>query len=423
MRKEKIIFIISIFLLCFLYSVNGEERQIEAIWTDVRPIIDGKLEGCWQKAAKAENFYDCSELKLADVQTTAYLLYDDKALYIAFYCDEPNINEINRILSYKTRDSRIWENECVEIFLSPYSNGSPYFHFITNVAGTKYDALGTESSWNYLWEVATSIGKDYWVAEFCIPFSSLNLSSDTNQVWRINFNRERNISCENSAWSCTFSQFHNPEKFGVLRGLKFPAPTIHIVSLDERIVWGKNKFKAIIENESQDDWSGVAYLRIEDEERNFPITLAKEQVNIPGKTIKEIQLEKYTRQKDGRNIVSLTLEDANGEVIVSASRTLPIIPLFLQKFFILYKGEEDLSFEVTAPEMISSANFYIQQGKKRVMEKKVKFSTSGKEPTIVAIPTKGLECGCYSCKIDVFFLQEKTAETLNFNFEIIPGIF
>ncbi|MCK4308252.1 hypothetical protein KAW50_08515, partial [candidate division WOR-3 bacterium] len=101
----------------------------------VSPKIDGKLNDlCWEKADKATDFILTSGSS-AKKQTTTYLAYDDKNLYIAFECQEPDITKLTK--KVKVRDSGVlWKDDCIEIFLRPEDD---YFHFILNTLNTQFD--------------------------------------------------------------------------------------------------------------------------------------------------------------------------------------------------------------------------------------------------------------------------------------------
>ena len=68
-------------------------------------------------------------------------------------------------------------------------------------ADNKYSATGKESSWDAVWESATSINDSGWVAEFFIPYSALRFHRTESQTWGINMWRKINRLTEMSTWS------------------------------------------------------------------------------------------------------------------------------------------------------------------------------------------------------------------------------
>lgn len=184
-------------------------------------------------------------LPLADLQgrsaptTIARLLWDDRFLYIAFECTDPDI------WATKTqRDDFLWEEEVVEVFIDPEGDGLNYYEFQVNPLGTEIDLLIPDAvegvkhgkrnaEWNCQgWRSAVQVrgtvnqrdDKDSgWTAEMAIPWSGMphpaQLRPNLNVAWRINLYRiERPSGKEGDplllSWSKCVRWFHEPERFG-----------------------------------------------------------------------------------------------------------------------------------------------------------------------------------------------------------------
>ncbi len=156
----------------------------------------------------------------ATKQTEVKLTYDDKNLYIFYKCIEPKAKFL--IARVKEKDGPIWNDDCVELFISP-SFGKTY-HLIINSIGSLYDSeievndqtirgYVTNISYDSHARVKTYIDKDYWSVEISIPFRSLNSSPVSGTYWKINFAREDKVSGVNSSYSRLISSFYQPEKF------------------------------------------------------------------------------------------------------------------------------------------------------------------------------------------------------------------
>ena len=62
---------------------------------DKAPVLDGKLDDpAWQKAPLVSSFLLYGTDKLAPVQTSFRVLYDDKYLYFGIHCDEPDMGKL-----------------------------------------------------------------------------------------------------------------------------------------------------------------------------------------------------------------------------------------------------------------------------------------------------------------------------------------
>ena len=65
----------------------------------------------------------------------------------------------------------------------------------------KYSNDGESSSWNAVWESATSIDEKGWVVEMKIPYSALRFPEVDKQLWGINFGREIRRKRERQWWN------------------------------------------------------------------------------------------------------------------------------------------------------------------------------------------------------------------------------
>jgi len=207
--------------------------------------IDGVLdEQSWQKAEplKLTLREGTGEPKFP---TTMKVMWDDKMLYVAFECVDPDV-----WATMTERDDKLWEQEVVEVFLDPTGTGNPYFEYEVNPLNTVVDLrfvkdiMGMAARglmWNSkglktavvvhgsveTWKVGHDAdGK--WTVEMGIPFDDLdslpNSPPKEGDKWRANFYRiERPAALqkeddEYSCWSpiCTSPSFHTLDRFGTL---------------------------------------------------------------------------------------------------------------------------------------------------------------------------------------------------------------
>ena len=87
-------------------------------------------------AAATPVFCDYQSGKLAEVQTRAWVAWNERALCVAIRCEEPRIADIRATMT--ERDSGVWGDDNVEVFLKP-PTGETYYHFSTNALGTLFD--------------------------------------------------------------------------------------------------------------------------------------------------------------------------------------------------------------------------------------------------------------------------------------------
>ncbi|PQB05181.1 DUF5916 domain-containing protein [Aureitalea marina] len=154
-------------------------------------------------------------------QTKMKIVYDDKNLYVAFYCLESDMSNLERRLGRRDDFPGDW----VEINIDSYNDDRSGFSFTASVSGVKGDEFisdngNFDSSWNPIWYLATSIQEDGWIAEFRVPLSQLRFGNDEEQVWGIQSTRRYFANEERSLWQPLPA---NPpgwvSEFGELRGL------------------------------------------------------------------------------------------------------------------------------------------------------------------------------------------------------------
>ncbi|MCL4500156.1 MAG: family 10 glycosylhydrolase [Chloroflexi bacterium] len=177
--------------------------------------IDGRLdEAAWKSAASVELKYT-STGEPASVRTVALLTYDDKSLYIAFECAEPEMDKIKATVT--KRDGPTFYDDSVEAFIDPTSKRADYYHLSTNTLGTRFDQKVFNVSWNGDWTTDTKLGPGGWTTEIAVPFASLGAPAPTpGTVWAINLTRNRTTSGEMEylTWAVPYGSFHSPDRFG-----------------------------------------------------------------------------------------------------------------------------------------------------------------------------------------------------------------
>jgi hypothetical protein len=96
--------------------------------------IDGDLEKpVWKGAAKTCRFVDMVTGEPASFNTQAAALWDERALYVAYWIDEPDVRA-----SFTERDSLIWFDNDVELF---FDGEDCYYEFEINAFNTVYEVF------------------------------------------------------------------------------------------------------------------------------------------------------------------------------------------------------------------------------------------------------------------------------------------
>ncbi|MGD8279465.1 MAG: DUF5916 domain-containing protein [Gemmatimonadota bacterium] len=169
--------------------------------------IDGRLdEPVWATAPVATDFTQTrpNPGDPAHRRTEARVLLDDGAIYIGMRMfDAPD-----SIASQLTRrDAANAFSDWAHVMIDSYHDRRTAFRFSVTPRGAKKDVLhyndnAEDINWDAVWDVATSLDEEGWVAEFRIPLSQLRFSPDrSGGTWGINFGREIARSGEYSFWS------------------------------------------------------------------------------------------------------------------------------------------------------------------------------------------------------------------------------
>ncbi|MCX7919279.1 MAG: family 20 glycosylhydrolase [bacterium] len=201
--------------------------EIVAVYADPPPNVDGILDdACWQKAKPVTNFLDYQTAMPKREQTEVWIVYDSENIYIAFRGYESKMEQL--VGKFTTENDPVYLDDSFEVFISPFmvTVNNNYYHFVTNILGTKYSMFHGDERYagaetKLVWEVKTGRELNAWIAEFKIPFSTLAVRGYNERYWRINFCRNELPHQETSSWSFCAGSFHNSVRFGILKGIEF----------------------------------------------------------------------------------------------------------------------------------------------------------------------------------------------------------
>lgn len=133
-------------------------------------------------------------------ETTAYLSYDDKHLYVIFVCkDEPG-----KVRAHMSKRENFGNDDSVAIAIDTFHDQRRSYLFGTNPLGVQLDGITTEGqdddmSFDTLWHSDGKLTADGYVVWISIPFKSLRFHNADVQTWGIGL--LRSISRNNeSAW-------------------------------------------------------------------------------------------------------------------------------------------------------------------------------------------------------------------------------
>ncbi len=104
------------------------------------PVIDGNLfEKAWSKGVALHPFYNADGTAEPDEPTQAYLMWDERYLYIGI---KVYIFEMGRLhISQTETGSEVWQDDSIEILVDPNPETKLYYHLIVNPIGTIFSQM------------------------------------------------------------------------------------------------------------------------------------------------------------------------------------------------------------------------------------------------------------------------------------------
>lgn len=229
MRAALSAIVLTLLPLILMGQGPGAGKELGASYTEGEIELDGvPNEKVWKASQKASEFTQ-RELKEGDPpteRTEVAVAYDERNLYIFAWCyDSDPSGIINRELK---RDFGNGGEDDFQVILDTYNDDRNGFLFITNPNGARRDLQvinngdAQNANWDGVWDVATQITEEGWMAEFKIPFTTLKYPNNVDeQRWGINFERNIRRKREQVRWTgwSRDMDLEQVEKAGTLTGL------------------------------------------------------------------------------------------------------------------------------------------------------------------------------------------------------------
>jgi hypothetical protein len=188
--------------------------------------IDGKLDDPgWEKVVKAANFAERSpgDNTKPEVETEAFMTYDDGKLYVAFVChDQPAA-----IRATMCQRDQFTGDDAACFLVDTYGDAAWAYEFFVNPYGVQKDMLwssvgGEDPGIDLIWESAALITDSGYQVEMAIPFASIRFPNQDVQTWRVEFWRNRpRESFKQYTWSANDRNEQCwPCQWGTVEGIK-----------------------------------------------------------------------------------------------------------------------------------------------------------------------------------------------------------
>ncbi|MBQ9337695.1 MAG: hypothetical protein IJS14_10420 [Lentisphaeria bacterium] len=215
-------------------SLFGQIRMVE------QPLpLDGKLTGNgWETVPEQTGFSLVKAIGKTkpDAQTSFRIAADADNLYLSVLCREDRMEKLLKADSI----SRIWVSDSVQVFFCPTGQADEFYQFAVSAGTVRYSMFYGEAGviqpdpYRPFWESKVFHGKDCWLVQIRIPFSSFYMTRNAkwSPDWLMNVGRKRTPVPETSSWSRLQDRFLEPRNFRKFKGfpLRKPAQDLAILN-------------------------------------------------------------------------------------------------------------------------------------------------------------------------------------------------
>ena len=187
-------------------------------------LIDGRLdEAVWAGAPVHGGFVQRFPVDAGkpSFETRFAIVYDDDAIYVGVWADDPHPDEIRALLTRRDVES---PGDGLIVAFDSYHDRRTAYAFQLNAAGVQRDMLlfddsNQDDTWDAVWTGDVARTPTGWTAEYRIPLSQLRFAADTPE-WGFQVARMVGRTGELDAWSpWPRSAPQVVSKFGVVDGI------------------------------------------------------------------------------------------------------------------------------------------------------------------------------------------------------------
>ena len=156
-------------------------------------LVDGVLdEPAWAGAMRLDVEYEWfpEDNVRPPVRTEFLATYDDRNLYAAWICHDPNPSEIRAHLMDRDQVDTFVQDDHVLLMIDPFNDERRGFQFRLNPLGVQADAIFSENegvedfSYDMIWASAGRITPDGYVVEIAIPLNQIRFPRSAGaQTW------------------------------------------------------------------------------------------------------------------------------------------------------------------------------------------------------------------------------------------------
>ena len=404
-----------------LSAAEGQEvPALEAPKIEAAPTIDGDLsDEAWKQAARFAHFRLYDKDRTATTPTTAFICYDDQALYAAFICDEPQTDKLKAqatVQDGKPPGGRVSADDCVELFVVPGHPRGNYYHFIINSRNVRLDQRNgrwpqqwMDTNWDGEWVSAAKVnpGKN-WVVEMAIPWH--NFAADLGKKdWAVQFCRAKLTEpVEFSAYTFVNRNFHNeraftkitPPQVDLARFMGFQLYGVEVENYEVEAKGYAYTVKGTLKSEREQK----VRLMVRDAPEEGKLTEATQEITLPAYRETPFAVRLGIRDLGPRKILFQLADAASGAPLYLNAADNEVFPWLLRmcidRSFYTSENTANAIFAINVPEIVVpfTAEWEIGlPGGKKTARGRMKSPFR----TVLSLPLRGVPVGWYPVTLRV----------------------
>ena len=402
-------------------KIKMPKPEVTANITDQRLTLDEAMsDAVSAKFTPIDKFYRLGSGDFDD-KTKVRQFMDSDNLYIIAECSELKGIDFRKNKA-KNKGMEVFNDDVLEIFLMPDRETKHYYHFAVNSDNVKYSSAAEYQStllryvnnndWNSPLKSQTKKLNGKWIAGVAIPLNWLNSLRNGSAIG-INF-------CRNGAsWSPLEKSFHEPDRFGLLKGMGAEStriaetPKLDSFSLDYDPVSGGRVLGVVVSSPSETEIHTVFSCSLKlTEEPGAKAVTAKNNVTLK-KGVQTIKIPLPEELYDLHKIEISIKDVASGKFIADKKDFIRIEnPLSTKIDRLIFKGEK-ISGIIFCPSHDSGLKAFI-----KLLDPDGKTACSSSSPTSgrfeLAVDTAKLAEGLYALETSLEYKGEhRFSETKN----------
>lgn len=147
---------------------------------------------------KPDGFWNLTKHAAAQLKTRAYLLYDDRYLYVAFHAEQPGVPVVAQ---QSTNNIGFGLDDFVGVAIDTSGAGNQVYLFETTPRAVRYQQASENARYSARWLSAAEVDGQAWNAVLIIPLSAMRLPPGKHLSWRFNFIRSVAVQGEHYTWA------------------------------------------------------------------------------------------------------------------------------------------------------------------------------------------------------------------------------